>query len=93
MLSVLFHLVLKTEGGAHLPALSNPRHRSRVQADNSGRCWRGDHPEQLSAAGYAACFEPAIIQIKRRQTDKVCDETLMSPPALVWSTAPADPLA
>ena len=31
------------------------------------------NPEQLFAAGYAACFENAVIHVTRRQTDKVRD--------------------
>ena len=31
------------------------------------------NPEQLFAAGYAACFESAVIQVTRKQADKVRD--------------------
>lgn len=31
------------------------------------------NPEQLFAAGYAACFENAVIHVTHRQTDKVRD--------------------
>jgi Ohr subfamily peroxiredoxin len=31
------------------------------------------NPEQLFAAGYAACFENAVIHVTRTQTDKIPD--------------------
>jgi osmotically inducible protein OsmC len=34
------------------------------------------NPEQLFAAGYAACFENAIIHVTRAQTDKVRDNDI-----------------
>lgn len=34
------------------------------------------NPEQLFAAGYAACFENAVIHVTRGQTDKVRDEDI-----------------
>jgi osmotically inducible protein OsmC len=34
------------------------------------------NPEQLFAAGYAACFENAVIHVTRRQTDKVRDNDI-----------------
>jgi len=32
------------------------------------------NPEQLFAAGYAACFENAVIHVTRAQADRVRDE-------------------
>ena len=39
---------------------------------------KGDatNPEQLFAAGYAACFENAVIHVTRAQTDKVGDDDI-----------------
>ena len=34
------------------------------------------NPEQLFAAGYAACFENAVIHVTRKQTDKVRDDAI-----------------
>lgn len=34
------------------------------------------NPEQLFAAGYAACFENAVIHVTRTQTDKVRDNDI-----------------
>lgn len=34
------------------------------------------NPEQLFAAGYAACFENAVIHVTRAQADKVRDEDI-----------------
>jgi osmotically inducible protein OsmC len=34
------------------------------------------NPEQLFAAGYAACFENAVIHVTRTQTDKVRDDDI-----------------
>lgn len=34
------------------------------------------NPEQLFAAGYAACFENAVIHVTRGQTDKVKDDAI-----------------
>lgn len=34
------------------------------------------NPEQLFAAGYAACFENAVIHVTRGQTDKVTDDDI-----------------
>ncbi len=34
------------------------------------------NPEQLFAAGYAACFENAVIHVTRGQADKVRDEDI-----------------
>ena len=34
------------------------------------------NPEQLFAAGYAACFENAVIHVTRTQADKVRDEDI-----------------
>ena len=34
------------------------------------------NPEQLFAAGYAACFENAVIHVTRAQTDKVRDNDI-----------------
>lgn len=34
------------------------------------------NPEQLFAAGYAACFENAVIHVSRQQTDKVHDDDI-----------------
>ena len=34
------------------------------------------NPEQLFAAGYAACFENAVIHVTRAQADKVCDNDI-----------------
>ncbi|GGD75075.1 organic hydroperoxide resistance protein [Croceicoccus mobilis] len=34
------------------------------------------NPEQLFAAGYAACFENAVIHVTRAQTDKVGDDQI-----------------
>ncbi|MCT8001985.1 organic hydroperoxide resistance protein [Sphingomonas sanguinis] len=34
------------------------------------------NPEQLFAAGYAACFENAVIHVTRGQTDKVRDNDI-----------------
>lgn len=34
------------------------------------------NPEQLFAAGYAACFENAVIHVTRNQTDKVRDDDI-----------------
>lgn len=34
------------------------------------------NPEQLFAAGYAACFENAVIHVTRAQTDKVRDDDI-----------------
>ncbi|MDX7951485.1 organic hydroperoxide resistance protein [Lichenihabitans sp. Uapishka_5] len=34
------------------------------------------NPEQLFAAGYAACFENAVIHVTRSQTDKVRDNDI-----------------
>lgn len=34
------------------------------------------NPEQLFAAGYAACFESAVIHVTRKQTDKVGDDDI-----------------
>lgn len=36
----------------------------------------GTNPEQLFAAGYAACFETAVIHVTRRQVDRVRDEDI-----------------
>lgn len=35
------------------------------------------NPEQLFAAGYAACFENAVIHVTRAQTDKVRDNDIV----------------
>ena len=37
---------------------------------------RATNPEQLFAAGYAACFENAVIHVTRKQTDKVSDDAI-----------------
>jgi Ohr subfamily peroxiredoxin len=34
------------------------------------------NPEQLFAAGYAACFENAVIHVTRKQADKVRDDDI-----------------
>lgn len=34
------------------------------------------NPEQLFAAGYAACFENAVIHVTRAQADKVSDDAI-----------------
>jgi Ohr subfamily peroxiredoxin len=34
------------------------------------------NPEQLFAAGYAACFENAVIHVTRSQADKVRDDDI-----------------
>ena len=34
------------------------------------------NPEQLFAAGYAACFENAVIHVSRRQSDRVKDSDI-----------------
>jgi osmotically inducible protein OsmC len=34
------------------------------------------NPEQMFAAGYAACFENAVIHVTRAQTDKVRDDDI-----------------
>ena len=34
------------------------------------------NPEQLFAAGYAACFENAVIHVTRAQTDKIGDDQI-----------------
>lgn len=34
------------------------------------------NPEQLFAAGYAACFENAVIHVSRAQSDKVLDNDI-----------------
>lgn len=34
------------------------------------------NPEQLFAAGYAACFENAVIHVTRTQADKVRDNDI-----------------
>lgn len=34
----------------------------------------GTNPEQLFAAGYAACFETAVIHVTRKQIERVRDE-------------------
>lgn len=40
---------------------------------------KGDatNPEQLFAAGYAACFENAVIHVTRNSSDKVRDEDIV----------------
>ncbi|MYL96401.1 Ohr family peroxiredoxin [Novosphingobium sp. FGD1] len=35
------------------------------------------NPEQLFAAGYAACFENAVIHVTRSQSDKVRDDDIV----------------
>ena len=34
------------------------------------------NPEQLFAAGYAACFENAVIHVTRKHADKVRDDAI-----------------
>lgn len=34
------------------------------------------NPEQLFGAGYAACFENAVIHVTRKQADRVRDDTI-----------------
>jgi len=60
---------VRSEDGVLDLALAMPR-----ELDGKGGA---TNPEQLFAAGYAACFENAVIHVTRAQTDKVRDKDIV----------------
>ena len=73
--TVLYTAKTHTTGGRDGASRSNDG-RLDIELATSGTAGAGTNPEQLFAAGFAACFENAVIHVTRNKDVKVRDNDI-----------------
>jgi Ohr subfamily peroxiredoxin len=80
-MKILYTAEATVSGGREGQARSSDGHldvKLAVPKEMGGAGGAGTNPEQLFAAGYAACFESALMGVARRQHLDVHDVTILS---------------